>query len=166
MNDIRQSVSTFRILKEKLLEEMPELANDPECLLDTIDGLTDTTEQITTLVRSAVEDENLVEELEIYMSRLRDRKSWLEHRAKKKRAIALHAMQEIDVKHITAPDMNIGVRFVPPAVVIVNEDLIPFSFLRIRKEPDKALIKDELKHGRTVPGATLGNGNFTLSVKI
>ena len=39
--------------------------------------------------------------------------------------------------------------------VLVNLDVLPTRFCRVKREPDKALIKAALQKGKPVPGASL-----------
>ena len=164
--NLKQSIADFKTLRTKLLEELPELLSDPECLLDTLDGVTDTKEQLAELVRSAVMDEALYDGLKSHLERLASRAGMLKDRARKKRTVALNHMLDLGIDKITTPDMTISKRNVPPSVVIINKDLIPDNYCRIYKEPDKIALKQVLKGGHIVPGAIMGNGSTTLSVKI
>jgi len=155
----------YRIMRDKLLEAMPELAEDEECLRDTLEGATTITDQLAALVRSAINDEAMADGLKEHQVKLANRKTSLLERARKKRAIAMHYMSDLGLKRITASDMTVTVKPVPPSVVIVDESLLTDQFVRIRREPDKTAIKEALKAG-AVPGAILSNGSETLQVKI
>lgn len=157
---------THLILREKLLEQMPELADDPECLLDTLEGLTDLTDQLAALVRSAVSDEAKLEGLTQYQIKLAERRAALRERAERKRRLALNYMTELDIKKIITPDLSITRKRVAPAVIIADEAALPDNLMRVKREPDKTAIKAELLSGKPVPGATLSNGSETLQVKI
>ena len=163
---LRQSVADYKTLKAKLMDTMPDLAEDPECLIDTLEGITDAQDQIAALVRTAEEDEALADGLKIYIERMRNRYSWLIDRAQKKKHVALNHMLDLGVSKITTPDMTISRRFVSPKVLVTDADAVPDEWCRIIREPDKTLIKKALKAGGAVPGCTLGNGYETLTVKI
>jgi len=55
----------------------------------------------------------------------------------------------------------------PPKTIIADEALIPARFWK-PSDPklDRAAVSAALKAGEIVPGATLGNGGFTLSVRV
>jgi glycerol-3-phosphate cytidylyltransferase-like family protein len=163
---LQKSSDFWKSLKGKLLEAMPELLEDPECLIDTLEGLTDTKEQLAALLRSAVMDEALVVGLSDLQNRLADRKACLVERAQRKRKIALNYMTDLGFHDIKAPDLTASIRTVPPSVVIINENLIPDKFMVIKKQPNKTLIKVELKAGHDVPGCQLSNGSETLAIKV
>lgn len=166
MNPLEAAKTTFIVIRTKLLEQMPELADDPECLLDTLEGLTDLQDQLAALVRSAVNDEMLADGIHEYQAKLADRKAVLAARAQRKRRIALSFMEDLSITKITAPDLTITRKLVPPSVIITDESIIPDRLMRVKREPDKTAIKSELQMGSAVPGATLSNGSETLQVKI
>jgi hypothetical protein len=163
---LHREAQDYRILRERLLEQMPELANDPDCLLDTLDGATNVKEQLAALIRSALQDEALVDGLHEYEAKLADRKCSLKARALRKRRIALSYMSELNLKNITAPDLTVTRKAVPPLVLITTEADIPDQFMRIKREPDKTAIRQALTNGESVPGCTMSNGSETLQVKI
>jgi hypothetical protein len=162
---IHTAAAAYRIMRDKLLEQMPELADDEDCLRDTLEGATTIQDQLAALVRSAVQDEALAEGLKEYQVKLTNRKVALLDRARRKRAIALHYMADLGMKSIVGPDLTISRRPVPPSVVIVDETALPKELMRVKYEPDKTAIKAALKTG-TVAGAILSHGSETLQVKI
>lgn len=157
---------THTILRDKLLEQMPELSDDRECLLDTLEGLTDFQDQLAALARSAASDEAMLEGLTQYQVKLADRRSAIAARMATKRRIVLHYMEDAGIKKITKPDITISRRAIAPSVIITDESKIPSEYLRTKFEPDKTKIKEALKDGEPVPGAILSNGSETLALKI
>ena len=156
----------YKELRFRLLASMPELVDDPECLLDTLDGLSDLKEQLASLIRSALMDETHGKAIDEYIKKLADRKAARVNRARKKRAVALHFMEDIGLKKIEEPDITITRKPTPAGVVVFADELLPDEFCRVKREPDKVAIKAALKDGREVPGAQLGNAGETLSVRI
>jgi hypothetical protein len=155
----------YRIKRESLLAAMPELADDDDCLRDTLEGCTTIQDQLAALIRSALEDQAMADGLKVYREQLYTRWTKLTERATRKRAIALHYMADLGMPKISTPDMTISRRPVPPSVVIVDESLLPKELLRVRTEPDKTAIKAALANG-PVAGAIMSNGSETISVKI
>lgn len=153
-------------LKQRLLASMPELANDPECLVDSLDGLTDLKEQLTGLLRSALLDEANAEAIDNYIKQLSDRKAHKTKQAKKKKAVALNFMADTGLQKIEAPDMTAFIRNVPPSVTIFHEGSLPEEYVRVKREPDKKAIGQALKEGKDVPGAQLGNASQSLTIKV
>jgi hypothetical protein len=168
MNDLSTAAHAYRILREQLLERMPSLADDEDCLLDTLEGMTTIHEQLTELVRSALRDEAFVEGLTQYQVKLAERRAALKARAEQKRRAVTHFMEDLGLKRLAAPDLNVTRRAVAPSVVIFDPASIPENFVRVTvtREPDKTAIKQALKDGQAVAGAALSNGGETISVKV
>lgn len=163
---LQDEAHRYRELKSRLLESMPDLVDDPECLLDTLEGLSNIKERLAGLIRSALLDEANAQGIDQYSKKLVDRKGQLAARAKKKRMIALHYMGDLGLKKIDAPDFSATRKNTPAGVSIYNEDRLPEEFIRTKTEPDKAAIRAALKEGRDIPGAQLGNAGECLTVKI
>ena len=70
-----------------------------------------------------------------------------------------------ELRKVTTPSGTASIGAKAQHVEILNEDLIPESFMRITKSPSKTLIGNALKAGEDVPGATLSNGGETLIVR-
>ena len=165
-NPIAHELANWEAMKAKLLAEMPELAEDEQTLLDTLEGLTELHEQLTEIIRSANKDAAFADATNTQMQRLRDRKAALVQRAERKKQVCLHYMEMAGLKRIDAPDMTVTRKAVPPGVQITDAETIPDNFCRFKREPNKTAIKAALKEGWDVPGATLTNGGETIQVKI
>jgi hypothetical protein len=101
--------------------------------------------------------ESQAQEIKIAEQRMNARRKSLEKNAKKLRDYLLTQMQLINMKEINTPEFLIRIRNNPPRVDIVSEAIIPDDFkeevstIRI----DKTSIKEAIKAGNPVPGATL-----------
>lgn len=74
-------------------------------------------------------------------------------------------MQAAELTKLELPEATLSVRPGAVRVVITDEADLPDSFVRVKREADKAAIKDALKAGQFVPGAALSNGGPTLHVR-
>lgn len=166
MNDIRSALHQWHEMKRRLLASMPELADDEECLIDTLDGLTDLKEQMAGILRSALKEEAEAKGLAEYIESLLDRKSAKVERAKKKRRIVLHFMEDAGLKRLDQADFTASRRAVAPSVSVYDEDALPEQYWRIKREPNLSEIKSALKSGTVIPGCRLGNASATLSIKV
>lgn len=156
----------YKELRSRLLESFPDLAEDEQALLDTLDGETELTNKLAAILRSALHDEAMTKGLQEYQGNLARRMSALRDRARKKRAVVLHFMEDVGLKKLEAPDMTATRKVVPPSVTVFDENQLPKEFVRVKSEPDKSAIKAALKEGQDVPGAQLGNTSEILQVKI
>lgn len=144
MADLTAALVTRINLRDQLLAVYPQLAEDETALLDTLDGLDTLNEQIVAVLRHAIEREAHGKALGDLIDAMTARKRRLEDGAKSLRTAALHAMQEVGIKKISAPDMTIGLSPGKPRLVITDEAAVPETLCRIKREPDKKAIAEYL----------------------
>ena len=163
------SIARYRweVMKKELLEFDPTLEQDEEALFDTLDGLTDLTDQLAALIRSADMDKRFAKAIKGRITELQTRMARLDKTSEKKRAIALHTMADADIKKITAEDLTISRRKVIPGLVIINEELIPDDYKKTVETTtiDRKALRAALDEGQRFPGAILGNESETLLVR-
>jgi hypothetical protein len=163
-NNIQTSVRIYEAIKEQLAFEHDLLPED-QCLIDTLDGLTDLNEQIAALVRDAVRAKAMADALKIIIEDNASRKQRFEAKAERLRALALWALTEANIQRVEAPDMTISQVPGRPSVVITDEAAIPDEFCKLIRVPKKTEIAEELKSGRFVPYAVWSNPEKVLRVQ-
>ncbi len=151
-------------LQQKLAQQFPDA--DEETLLDTLEGLTDLPEMIAEVIRSRLDDLALVAALRVRIADMNERLGRFEHRAEKKKEIVTSVMERAGLKKLTQPDFTLSLRPTAPPLVVVDEAQIPDAFWKPQAPKlDRQGLIGALKDGRDVPGATLGNGGMTISVR-
>ena len=119
--------SKYELLKTRLLADYPGL--DGDCLLDTLDGITDLHEIIAAVIRSALVDEALQAGLRTRVEEMRQRLTRLAERGLKKRQLALEAMNEAGLKKLEQPDFTASARLGAPPLVVNSERDVPDELL-------------------------------------
>lgn len=154
-------------IMERLLAQYPELKEDQDALLDTLEGLSDFNDYLIEIFESSRTDLFSVEAIGYRITELKERQERLLAREKAKRSLIGWAMGEAGLKKIEAPSVTLSLRNVPPSVQITDEALIPPSLVKVKevRSPDKAAIKERLEAGDVIPGAELSNGSVTLSAR-
>ena len=160
---LRIEASKYQLLRERLSADNPTL--DEECLLDTLEGITDLHEMIAAIIRSALVDEALQAGLRTRLEDMRHRLTRLEDRGAKKRQLALETMCEVGLKKLQQPDFTASARAGVPSLIIMSEGLV--------REPTgspshpSSIVRRfaDLKRGAEIPGAQLGNPQPTLAVR-
>jgi len=157
------AVQSYLRLREQLQSKLPEI--DDETLADTLEGITDLNEMIAAVIRSALVDEALQAGLRTRLEDMRKRLSRLEERAKK-RQLALGAMCEVGLKKLEQPDFTASTRAGLPSLIVVSEGQIPEAYW-VPQPPrlDQQALLADLKRGREVAGAQLGNSKPILAVR-
>jgi len=162
---VDRELTHFTALRQELLKAHPDL--DEETLADTLEGATDLHEAIARLVRSALDDEDLLVGLKARIGELKGRLERIGRRAEAKRAVARAAMDEAGIDKIMAPDFTASLRAAPPKLVITDEARIPeWFFIPQPARLDRAGLREALKAGTGVDGAALSNVERSLSVRV
>lgn len=156
-------------LREQLLVQFPELAEDDQALVDTLDGLSDLDQMLVAVMRSTEDDSMMVAGIKARVEELTERGKRLAHRIETKRDLICRVMDHAGIKKVEAAEFTLSLRQAPDKVVITDETLLPPRFLRTPEppapQPDKKLIADALKAKQDVPGAMLSNGGVSLSIR-
>ena len=151
-------------LQQRLNGGVPEA--DDETIRDTLEGLTNLHEMIAAIIRSALVDEALQTGLRSRLDEMRARLGRIAERGLKKRQLALEAMNEVGLKKLEQPDFTASARSGSPALVVTSEQAIPSDYW-VPQPPklDRQGLTSDLKRGKEVPGACLGNANPVLMVR-
>ena len=151
-------------LREELKAAYPEV--DERTLLDTLEGLSSLPEMLCAVIRSYLEDLSLAAALGQRISDMQERLARFEARAEKKRALVTQVMERADLKKLQEPDFTVSLRAVPPGLVVSDEAQIPADYWKPQPAKlDRKGLLASLNTGQVVPGATLGNGGTTISVR-
>lgn len=164
MNALDATRVTLEI--ERLLAEYPELAEDEALRADMIEGSTDAFAVLSLIVATMREASAMVAAIKIQADALWSRAERFERREKAMRALAQRIMEAANIRKAELPEATLSIRAVAPSLVITDESALPDWAWRVKREPDKAVIKERMKAGDFVPGAEMSNGGSTLSVRV
>ena len=162
-NVIRE-LSHHQYLREWLEKEFPEA--DEETLKDTLEGMTNLPEMLAEVLRSVLEDQTLAVALKSRIDDMQARFARLNERARKKRDLVSHVMQEAGLSKLVEADFTVSLRACRPPLVVVDEHSISQEFWKPQDPKlDRQGLIAALAAGREVSGATLGNPPMTISVR-
>ncbi len=151
-------------IRERLVEDFPDA--DEECLRDTLEGLTNLTDMLAEVLRSALEDQAFVTALRSRIGDMQTRLARIEDRARKKRDLVCSVMERADVRKLTEPDLTVSLRPSRAPLVLTDEEAIPAGYWKAQAPKlDRQGLIAALSAGRDVPGAILGNPPMTISVR-
>lgn len=149
-----------------LLAAHPELVEDEVLLLDMIEGSTDMVEFMRRLEVTRQQAAATADAIAALIDSWRSRMARFEQRDQALRDLMMKLLAAAHMRSLELPEATLSVRLGVPKVVIINEAEVPDEFCRIKREPDKRKIKEELAQFKPVPGATLSNAEDQLAVRI
>lgn len=150
-----------------LLLAHPELAEDDVLRADGIEGQTGAFEFLSGIVRKIGSTKTLAKATADYADELKGRKDRLERREQALRSLIMKIMNTAELRKAELPEATLSVRPGQPKLLIIDDAEIPDNFMRIKKEPDKSLIKAALMVSRGhVPGCVLSNGEPSLAILV
>jgi hypothetical protein len=98
---------------------------------------------------------------------MQERMHRIEYQADKKRMIVSSIMERAAIKKLAEPDFTASLRAVPPSLLVNDEAQIPAGFWKPQPPKlDKRALIAALTSGQSVPGALMGNGGTTLTVRV
>ncbi len=162
---IMRQLAHHEYFKAQLAERFPDA--DDETLRDTLEGLTDLREMIVTVARSQQEDRVLALALRTRVEEMQERLKRFDHRVERKRDLLATVMERAEIGKIAECDLTISLRQSSPPLVIADEDAIGEAYWKPQPPKlDRRKLLDDLKSGADVPGACLGNGGQSISVRV
>ncbi len=161
---LSRELTHHQYLRERLAADFPDA--DEECLRDTLEGLSNLTDMLAEVLRSALEDQAFVAALRSRIGDMQARLSRIEERARKKRDLVCSVMERADLKKLTEPDLTVSLRPSRAPLVVTDEEAIPEGYWKPQAPKlDRQGLLAALSAGRDVPGALLGNPPMTISVR-
>ena len=154
----------------RLMDELMGAGDDdPEFVVDAIEGETDLLETIAKAVDEIDGVEVLIEGLTKKISDFTERRSAMKNRVGRVRGLIEQAMVICDLQKLPLPTATLSLRKTKPGVVVLDEAAIPPEYFIEQPRPapklDKALLKEMIEAGTTVIGAELDNGSVSLTVR-
>lgn len=161
---LRQALTEHLALGAELRAMFVDI--DDETLADTLEGLSSLPEALAAVVRSYLDDLSLAAALGMRIEDMQERLARFEARAEKKRALVTQVMERAEFKKLQEPDFTVSLRAVPPGLLVSDEGQIPEGYWKPQPPKlDKKGLLASLNAGQVIPGAALGNGSVTISVR-
>lgn len=162
----RQTEAARRLLTS--LRETGD-AEDANLVADMIEGETGLTEAIEAALAEIDEGEILITGLKAKEQDFETRRKMIEGRNDRIRALIEQAMIATDQATMRLTTATITLRRIQPGLAITNEADIPSRFWVEQERPapklDKKALAEAVKAKEDVPGATLDNGGYSLTVR-
>jgi Siphovirus Gp157 len=158
--------SKLQITLEKVSEIRSLLGDaDPELIHDMLEGETDVYEIIDWLLGKLGDEESMEDAIASRLTALAGRKAACSARQARVRS-ALHAcMAATGERSMRRAEATVSLSFKKQGISQIEEAMLPDRFFRMKREVDKAAIREAMAAGEVVPGVLLDNGGDTLTVR-
>lgn len=162
---IQEQTRLYVRLKESLLAQFPDLADDQQALLDTLEGESSLPDMLAAVERSRQDDEEQITGIKVRLEALNARLARYLHHSDGLRKVLRIAMEQAGLDKIVEPDFTISLRQVPRKLVITDEKLLPKKYTEQTTKILKSLITSDLRSNVVIPGAQLDNGGQTVNIR-
>ena len=151
------------------LQKLQDLEIDEQTFADTLEGLSGELELKATNIAMFVKNlEASAEAIKAAEKTMADRRKAIENKADRIRQYLLDNMLRTNITKIESPHFVLSIRKNPPAVDVVNLQMIPSQYFDVPEPPSPTLnknrLKEDLKLGIEIDGARLTIGQ-SLSIK-
>jgi uncharacterized protein YbcI len=167
MSDLKRALEIESEIARSLLANIHSvLSDDEEMAITAIEGETNLLETISVAVERISELEALEDATKARLDALKARKERFGRQAENIRTALLAAMAAVEMRKLELPTATITLKAVPPKANVYSEADVPSSFWKPQPPKlDLAAITAALKAKETIPGASLSNGNETVSIR-
>lgn len=157
----------IRLQVENLKLIHPEILEDDEAWLATLESETDFNEILTTIVRRIEDTKALVIGTKDRFEELKARKDRFEHRVDTLRELAFKIMHAADLAKVELPEATLSLRAGQQQLVgEADPKDLPDSLCKISRDLNRTAIKEALKTGQEVPGFQISNSPPSLSIRV
>ena len=147
---VRMEIERLRVTHPNIWDD-----GDEQLLLDSLEGETDFHRFLTVVVRRMRASEGLAAgaaaEVEELAAPAKARQQRFERRSEAMRELMFKLMNQAEVRKVELPLATLSIRAGQPKVIVVDEARSPPDCVRLRTEPDKVRIRDQLLRGDQVP---------------
>jgi len=167
VTDVLHTLSREAIAARTLLDNVRDiLAGDDDAIEDAIEGETNLKEACVAALKRLSDIDAMLAALKTQADNLKARASRLDSQAETIRGALSAALAAGELRKLELPAATVSLRPTPPKVIVTDEAEIPGRFF-VRADPrlDRKALLDALKAQETVPGAALGNGGETVSIR-
>lgn len=141
--------------------------DDEQLLHDSLEGLTNLHDYVSTLLSLNENDEGVVNALAEQISDRKVRQDRAKHRIETRRDMIKALMEMAGIDKLTLPEATVSHRAVAPKVIFPNIDQVPDSFCKFERKLDREKLKviDPNSPDGLPSWATMDNGGTSITVR-
>lgn len=164
-------LNRYQMMKAQLLEMCPDLADDEEALLDTLDGESDLPEVLTRLARAAVYRETQAKAMKDLLERYTGRKKAHERAAFVLREAVKAAMVDAKRKNLKVADVTLSVKELPNKIEIapgIDVEMLPDEYIRetVVKSIDMEKVETAIENGVDLDFVIIHIDRHSLTIRV
>jgi hypothetical protein len=161
--DIAQLTATI----DALLVRYPELTGEDETLrADMLEGSTDIVEVFGRILVQMREAAIGMAGIDKIMSELNERGKRFARKHDALRELIAKIMEHAGLTKFVMPEATLSISFRKGSPIITDETALPEECWRVKREPDKAMIKRWVDAGNVPDGVAISNGSSVLTVRV
>lgn len=164
--------TAIRIAKRDIDQVMEALnhtlgGDDPDLILDCLEGETDLFGIVRRLLDQNEHDEGNVRSLDQQIDDRKSRKDRAKHRIERRKAAIASLMDCARLTKLALPEATLSLRTLPPKPKVTDADALPDAFVTIQqvRKPDLEAIAVAIEGGASIPGAIRTNGSSSLAIR-
>jgi hypothetical protein len=139
---------------------------DEQTLLDTLEGATELHEAIAAIGENMLELKAMEAGLASTIANMTARKQRFTSQYEKLRAVVASAMDTAEIDSIPTPAFTFSIARYGPKPLVTDENAIPAKFWKAGKPTlDRKALAEALDDKEKIPGATLDNGSFGITMR-
>jgi hypothetical protein len=152
-----------------VLRELLREYEDPQLVLDAIEGSTSLHEALCVAIEQIGEEEMQLAGIETKQEELTTRATRIKTTIERLRDVVAKAMERAEIKTIKSPTATFSLRQVPPKLMVTDEERIfalhPALFVEQKPKLDMKALRSALESGEQVGGVEWGNGSVGLTIR-
>jgi hypothetical protein len=154
-NELKAQIAVLR-------SNLPEIDDDEQLLLDTLEGQTSFDEVIKTLLDYRRAGARMIPGINLERANLAIRKGRIEGRIEKIDRLLMELLQTAGLRKLVTDLITISVTRGQDRVEITDIEALPQGYVETIKQADKRAIMVSFKAGEAIPGAEIIQGNDSL----
>lgn len=166
VDDIARAGRELEVAEALKVDLAAMVQEDPDLLLDTIEGETGLMEVLDALLEADLVDAGHVDGLKGAQQRLSDRRRRAEARIEMRRALIERALLLLEVKSLRRPTATVSLSERAPSLIVDDESAVPARFFVPKPALDRKALAEALAAGDgDIIGARLSNGAVSLTIR-
>lgn len=159
------AMSALTEARQRLREIDPGMEDDWQLYQDCLDGESgDAMHIVERIIEASIEADTMADAAKLRKLDIAERQARFEKRRDTLRGVAQSVLEALNLRRLERPTYTASLRTMP-APLIVDEQMLPEQWFRVKREPLRAEIRKELASGGEIDGALLGNASTGISIR-